>query len=100
MRTYSITIDETQFEAEPKAFFLAFKGVKSIEPQTISEAIEYDPRTYDKHEGFQEIDVHLPGLPLSPAYVDWYNTICDAETDDNKDISFEMLKIRMEERAK
>jgi hypothetical protein len=33
MRTYTITIDETQFVSEPEVVFRAIKGVTSIEPQ-------------------------------------------------------------------
>lgn len=73
MKTYLVTIDETQFVNEPETVFMNLKGVKTIEETTFSKKNEiiYDPNIYDENGNFQWISLASPGLPVPDEYMAW-----------------------------
>jgi hypothetical protein len=71
MRTYTITVDETQFVNEPEVVFRAIKGVTSI-AVSIEEETIFDPDIYDEDGNFKRIPMGIEGLPVPPKYMEWY----------------------------
>ncbi|MDX2195516.1 MAG: hypothetical protein NW207_03775 [Cytophagales bacterium] len=91
MATYTVVISTPESEKDFADFLSSHTDVEA----TPTEPIQYDPNIYDAEGNYKEIDVHLPGLPLSPQYLEWYHNLCDNHKDEDKDLTLEELKQRL-----
>ncbi len=96
MNTYTIIITSPESEKDFAEFLNQHQDIEAM-PKP---ATEYDPAIYDKEGNFQEIDLHLSGLPVSNDYLDWYFNKCDSENSNKNDISLEDFKIQMKSHIK
>lgn len=67
MATYTVSISNAESEKDFTDFLNTHKDIKASQ----TEAIEYDPKMYDKDGNFQRMDLSGPGLPVTDEYMAW-----------------------------